>query len=1010
SQARQAELPGFSSPLSPVSLDLSGSTADFTTLHLERMVLKERTAMVTARGELDLGSRGVDARIELRDLALERLAGVTETGLRSGVGLDLDLSGSLDPPLLDLTLEGAVTDLEGVPEEVAPLIGKHISLNGRGSLQGSRLQVDSLQLSGRSALSLNGTVDVASDAFDLEFALAPADPAPLLASTPVSMDAPPQVQATLQGTRDDFTLELSAETPLLTVAGRQLHSPALHLDLTSLPETGLTGRAGLRGDFMGRPLEASLDLQLPGKELGLDNILLRSGSTELQGSATIFSDPYRIRAEARILAPDLSQWEGLVPVDGPAGSLNTDIQLRFDQTLRIDMDGEVAGLSLARASLQQADFELQGENLLQDPGFTATVQAGEVRWKRALLPDSRLTLSGTPDRISFTGRLTALAPMRGSLDLSGRVERRESLTLLALDSLQGQAGQVDFALAGPADIRFAPGSLAIRGLALHTDHGLLSLEGTAAEHALDVRAVMEDLDPALFSTLTNTSLKGRISGTAALTGQADAPLLEADFSGRDLQVAPGRIGQLRPFDLTAALRMTGQQTGVQGTISGFDPEPGSYRLQLPLTWSLFPWTLEMRRGQAVSGSLRSVLQLGVVSEALVLDEQFFEGEASVDIALGGTWSQPQLSGGVDLTGGSYENLATGTALSSISGSVSARQDSTFSVDMSGFGPGGGRVDLSGTLGVPPLSPLHYDLRAEVDKARLVQRDQLQSTATGNIRVRGDAGELDLSGRLTLDPTELRLRSGAPDMISIPIEEVNAEKGHTPKDQDGPSFVSSLDVTLEFPARLYVRGRGLDSEWQGRLSAGGTAVQPELQGRLQMVRGTYTFLGKRFQLGQGSITFDGASPPNPLVNLTVVNRDNGFEARVLLTGQPDNLSVTLESDPALPRDEILARVLFGRSVSELSALQALKLARTVGQLTGQDTGPDVLGETREFLGVDELEIGQGAAGGTTLGIGAYIHEDIYIKGEKGIDPEDDAISVEIEITPNIGLETEVGGSG
>ncbi len=1009
-QARQAELPGFTSPLSPVSLDLSGSTADFTTLHLERVVLKERTAMVTARGDLNLDSRNVNARVELRDLALERLSGMAATGLHGGLDLDLDLSGSLDQPLLNLTLEGAVTDLGGVPKEASPMIGDHISLDGGGSLRGSRLQVDSLQVSGLSTLSLNGTVDVASNAFDLEYAIASGDPAPLLASTPVSMDAPPQFHGTLQGTDGDFTLKLVAETPLLAVAGRELHSPALSFELSSLPETGFTGRAGLRADFQGRPLTGSLDLQLPGKELLLNNILLRSGSTELQGSATISTGPYMVQAKARLLAPDLSLWEDLVPLDGPAGSLDAALRARFDRTLQMDMEGEIVGLSLARTSIKQASFELSGENLLADPEFTTTVQAREMRWKHALLPSTRLTLSGTPNRIGFTGSLSALAPMRGSLDLSGQVERRESGTLLTLDNLQGRADRVDFALDGPADIRFAPGSLTIRDLALHTDHGLLNLEGTADEDALDVRAVMEDLDPALFSALAGLPLEGRISGKATLTGEADAPLLQADFSGRDLQVASGRIGQLSPFDMTAALRMTGRQTDIQGTISGFDPEPGSYRLQLPLTWSLFPWTLEMRRNQAISGYLRSALRLDAVSEALALDDQFFDGTASVDITLAGTWSGPELSGGGDLTGGSYENIASGTAISSISGSLSSLRDNTFAVDLSGSGPGGGRVELTGTLGVPPLSPLHYDLRAEVEQARLVQRDRLQSTATGTMRVDGDAQGLSLSGRLTLDPSELRLRSGTPDMVSIPIEEVNVDDRHTSPDQDGSGFVSRLDVALEFPARLSVRGRGLDSEWRGKLSAGGTADRPELRGRLQVVRGTYTFLGERFQLDQGSITFDGASPPNPLVDLTAINRDNGFEARVLLSGQPDNLTVTLESDPALPRDEILARVLFGRSVSELSPLQALKLAQTVGQLTGRDTGPDVLGETREFLGVDELEIGQGAAGGTTLGIGTYIHEDIYIKGEKGLDPEDDAISVEIEITPNIGLETEVGGSG
>ena len=70
----------------------------------------------------------------------------------------------------------------------------------------------------------------------------------------------------------------------------------------------------------------------------------------------------------------------------------------------------------------------------------------------------------------------------------------------------------------------------------------------------------------------------------------------------------------------------------------------------------------------------------------------------------------------------------------------------------------------------------------------------------------------------------------------------------------PALPASLDIQVGVPGRIFVRGRGLDSEWRGQLAIGGTSDAPQITGSLQAIRGTFDVLGKTFRVTQGEISF------------------------------------------------------------------------------------------------------------------------------------------------------------
>jgi translocation and assembly module TamB len=225
---------------------------------------------------------------------------------------------------------------------------------------------------------------------------------------------------------------------------------------------------------------------------------------------------------------------------------------------------------------------------------------------------------------------------------------------------------------------------------------------------------------------------------------------------------------------------------------------------------------------------------------------------------------------------------------------------------------------------------------------------------------------------------------------------------------------ALDVNLDMPGRVFIRGQNLDTEWKGAIDIGGTAAKPALLGKLEVIRGRYDILGKRFSFTKGSVTFNGASPPAPYVDVVAENEAKDITAQILITGGLNDLDLELQSDPSLPQDEILARVLFGKDLSSISPMQALSLAKAAAELTGglgilggKGGGLNVMDKTRKLFELDQLEIKTGESGNTAISAGKYLSDKVYIEAEGGAKPEDQKVSIEIELTPNLSLESEVG---
>jgi translocation and assembly module TamB len=218
----------------------------------------------------------------------------------------------------------------------------------------------------------------------------------------------------------------------------------------------------------------------------------------------------------------------------------------------------------------------------------------------------------------------------------------------------------------------------------------------------------------------------------------------------------------------------------------------------------------------------------------------------------------------------------------------------------------------------------------------------------------------------------------------------------------------LDVELRAPTgNVFVRGRGLDVELSVNARVRGTLRNPELTGNARIVRGDYEFAGKRFVFDDSGSIRLSTNPGAIRLNLRAIREDPALTAEIRVTGTAAQPVITLTSTPALPQDEILSQVLFGRSASQLSPIEAAQLASSVASLAGGG-GFDILGNLRELAGLDRLSFG-GDASGLTIAGGKYLSDDIYFEVIGG-GVEQAAVQVEWQVRRNVSVTSRVNSLG
>src|SRR5690606_9125872 len=148
---------------------------------------------------------------------------------------------------------------------------------------------------------------------------------------------------------------------------------------------------------------------------------------------------------------------------------------------------------------------------------------------------------------------------------------------------------------------------------------------------------------------------------------------------------------------------------------------------------------------------------------------------------------------------------------------------------------------------------------------------------------------------------------------------------------------------------------LESEWSGDLRIGGTTADPTVVGTMTALRGTLDLAGQAIEIGRGIITFTGASPPDPLVDIEAVAVTEDISVSLIVTGPASATDFKLQSVPDLPQEEIMNRLLFGMGRGGLSGSQAFQAGRALALITGREGDLGLVNTLRSITGITGLTV-------------------------------------------------------
>jgi translocation and assembly module TamB len=203
----------------------------------------------------------------------------------------------------------------------------------------------------------------------------------------------------------------------------------------------------------------------------------------------------------------------------------------------------------------------------------------------------------------------------------------------------------------------------------------------------------------------------------------------------------------------------------------------------------------------------------------------------------------------------------------------------------------------------------------------------------------------------------------------------------------------------------VRGRGLDSEWRIDMAVRGTAADPRVTGAIERVRGQLSLVGAILDLERGAVTFSGATPVDPSLDIALLRESGGVKGGVVVRGYASAPEIAFESVPALPQGEVLPRILFDKPQQGLSPTESLQLAAGLATLLDGTGGP--IDAVRAVVGVDVLRFDGGdGESGPSVTVGQNLADGVFVGATQPVDGGSTKVRVEIELFDNVTVDSEI----
>ncbi|MGD9615608.1 MAG: translocation/assembly module TamB domain-containing protein [Alphaproteobacteria bacterium] len=1016
------------------SLAASAKT-DFSLVELTELTARGIGIDVAGTGRIAEYGSAIDGKMRVVVAELGALSGLVGHRIDGRLTLDLTAEQQADSRML-ARINGSVAALDtGIPAANA-LAGRSVTIAGSAERdRGGVFRLDRLAVTGDElvvgasghfdpgSMRLAGRLD--ADIGDLRRAAA-------------ALDLPVAGRLTAA-----VTVEGAIARPLLhaRLDGRDLRVGTAAFDRVRLEAKmadATQKRAAIDGEFHSGGLDGSLSLVADAgdaKEVAIRDLLLKAAGGVVNADLRIDRKTMLTRGKMTARLPDLSPWSRVagVPLAGRL-DVTAGLDAREGQGVELKLAGErlAHGGGESRIALDRMEATARLDEVLGTPYGKARATLTGVTFAAGGVSNATVTLdSPKPGRFAFRAEAKGrvVENLNLAADGTGEFAPQTGAVELRLARLDLALGPDRFRLSRPLTIARRGDDLALTGLAATFGRGRISGEAARRGNTLSLRLAAQDLPVASLGRLAGyPQASGALAFEAAIDGPLAAPRGRFSLSGRSLRLAAARQERLPALALDLAGGWNGSEIDLNGRVAGIKGETLTLTGSVPLVLDAQTLAIAVPQHGRVALRVHGAGDIANLADLLPLGEDRLGGRFALDGAVNGTVAAPAASGHLTVANGRYENFATGAVLNDLRLDIVGDRDRLAIREFSARDSARGSLTAQGGVALGSVGGPTADISVTLKDFRIIGRDLAVAAASGTVAITGPLASPHVAARLATDQGEINLPASLPPSVTrLDVVEINgrgrARAGRAGATKTAPALPASLDIRVAVPGRIFVRGRGLDSEWRGQLAITGTSEAPQIAGSLEAIRGTFDVLGKTFRVTHGEIGFDGGAAIDPVLDITAEVTAADITAQVMLQGPVSAPKLTMTSSPVVPQDEILARVLFGRGLGQITVAEGLQVAAAAGSLAGG--GFDVLDRLRGGLGLDRLGFGSaangmlasnpkpgngGATSGAAITAGKYIADGVYVGASQGLTPRSSKAIVEVEILPRVTIQGDVSQSG
>ena len=734
------------------------------------------------------------------------------------------------------------------------------------------------------------------------------------------------------------------------------------------------------------------------------------------------------KLDYRFRTTDAGPWLSLVSLKG-AGALDLTGQAQ----------GNLADLE-TRGSAQLSRLKVEGSGLKDGnvaynlrasmdqifPQGVVTAHLSDVDAGLALRRfDATAKLSRQPSR-SIQVNLSAQDNHERKHALSGTVDLLPDAINMHLSQASLSAPDGVWKLVSPATVSKNENGISIAQLALKNGERELSLNGTFAFSGKQDLALNIDRLPV--ETVTGfmsqpPKMSGLLAAQARITGTAVAPEVTASARLTNATIAgqayAGANAEANYRNKRASLRLIVQQDSSHVL-------NGSGAVPLDLSWSS-GWRAEFANGMELRAQSTG-LSLAFANAFSGKAVQDIGGEVSIDVSARGSIKQPDLRGTFGLRDGKLKIVPLGVDINGIA--LAGNMDSRMlSVRQLVAKAKDGEIRGSGSLALKDYDISAVKLALTAERWPAIQTQRYQARIGGNVDVQGSLTAPRMTGQLNIIDGSLRPDLAFLEQNKVPLKrdetivivnhrsvaDLQAQGQQRGGANENDLFKKlSLDLTLRAPGNLWIRHPDLVAELSGNIRA---TKKPErnvdLTGRIDVVRGSLAFQGRRFQLTRGAIQFTGGDKINPTLDIAAQYKLPEYEVDAAIAGTAEKPSLTLTSQPRLEQADILALLLFGRPINALSQNERGSVQQSAVSITSGYVAGKIASSVSQALGLDTLgvDLREVDFSGGRVGFGHYVGSNTYVSLSQQLSGDHgQQVSMEYQLTPEWKIGTSGGTTG